>query len=335
MNSERFVFLDGLRGIAAAAVLGMHASVVFGLSATLPNAGLAVDFFFCLSGFVIASAYDSKIVSKLTLPAFAWRRLVRLYPMILIGSVLGTLAAISTHTPRSIVVMGIAAVFIAPLPGALAYPLNLPIWSLFFEGAANAAYGIERRRLPAWALASVAAVAGFSLVGLVALSHHLTGFGVGGKAFVAGAPRVAYPFILGVLIVRTGTWRRMVSLSPWVIALGLSMVLLAPTSSWVFQATMVGAGLPVVVMLGASARKDQFSAAWSLLGRLSYPLYLVHMPVLEITRLTMVGYSPALVAVVGCFSAAAVAYACLVLFDEPVRRWLASLSISRPSAAGA
>ena len=49
---------------------------------------LAVDFFFVLSGYVIGYAYDDRW-DKMSLGAFAKRRLIRLHPMLVIGSIFG------------------------------------------------------------------------------------------------------------------------------------------------------------------------------------------------------------------------------------------------------
>ena len=58
-----YLILDGLRGVAAVMVVGLH---IFEAHSTSPldqiiNHGyLAVDFFFVLSGFVIGYAYDDR-----------------------------------------------------------------------------------------------------------------------------------------------------------------------------------------------------------------------------------------------------------------------------------
>ena len=49
---------------------------------------LAVDFFFVLSGFVIGYAYDDRW-GKMTTWGFFKRRLVRLHPMVVFGTVIG------------------------------------------------------------------------------------------------------------------------------------------------------------------------------------------------------------------------------------------------------
>ena len=49
---------------------------------------LAVDFFFMLSGFVIAYAYDDRW-TRMTQWEFYKRRLIRLQPMVIMGSLIG------------------------------------------------------------------------------------------------------------------------------------------------------------------------------------------------------------------------------------------------------
>ena len=59
-----FAVLDGMRGIAAICVVIFHFSemVIWDYSKLWIGHGfLAVDFFFCLSGFVLGYAYDDRI----------------------------------------------------------------------------------------------------------------------------------------------------------------------------------------------------------------------------------------------------------------------------------
>src|ERR1700761_6004380 len=76
--------LDGLRGVAAIAVMLHHFRPL-----TAPwlfaHGYLAVDLFFLLSGFVIAHAYDARFRKGLGVPAFLVIRLIRLWPMIAFG----------------------------------------------------------------------------------------------------------------------------------------------------------------------------------------------------------------------------------------------------------
>src|SRR6478735_706593 len=63
-KKQHFEILDGLRGVAALAVVIFHFMewVYTDPSRNFIGHGfLAVDFFFCLSGFVIGYAYDNRI----------------------------------------------------------------------------------------------------------------------------------------------------------------------------------------------------------------------------------------------------------------------------------
>jgi peptidoglycan/LPS O-acetylase OafA/YrhL len=92
MRSERFVFIDGLRGFAALAVLGFHfylggplhsalQSTVPGIVDVLLSHGyLGVEVFFVLSGFVIAHSVRGHSITRGFVARFALRRALRLDP---------------------------------------------------------------------------------------------------------------------------------------------------------------------------------------------------------------------------------------------------------------
>ena len=90
-SKPRYEILDGLRGVAAVLVVLFHIFETYskGPAYQIINHGyLAVDFFFVLSGFVIGYAYDDRW-DKMTTWGFFKRRLVRLHPMVIMGSVIG------------------------------------------------------------------------------------------------------------------------------------------------------------------------------------------------------------------------------------------------------
>lgn len=85
-TKQHFEILDGLRGIAAISVVIFHFMefVVPDYNKSfIAHAYLAVDFFFCLSGFVIAYAYDNKL-KNLGNTLFFKLRLIRLHPLVVI-----------------------------------------------------------------------------------------------------------------------------------------------------------------------------------------------------------------------------------------------------------
>ncbi|MDA4698732.1 acyltransferase, partial [Enterobacter hormaechei] len=87
-SKKHYEILDGLRGIAAIMVAMLHILEIFSggyhTKLMINHGYLAVDFFFLLSGFVIAHAYDDRW-NKMTIGQFFKRRLIRLHPLIIAG----------------------------------------------------------------------------------------------------------------------------------------------------------------------------------------------------------------------------------------------------------
>lgn len=84
-TKRHFLALDGLRGVAALAVVTFHfMEILIGNYSKLwiGHGWLAVDFFFCLSGFVMGYAYDHRL-ERMGLWAFLKVRLTRLHPLVI------------------------------------------------------------------------------------------------------------------------------------------------------------------------------------------------------------------------------------------------------------
>ena len=92
-SKPRYEILDGLRGVAAVLVVAYHLFETYyhgGPDQPINHGYLAIDFFFVLSGFVIGYAYDDRW-GKMSTWNFFKRRLVRLHPMVIFGTLLGAL----------------------------------------------------------------------------------------------------------------------------------------------------------------------------------------------------------------------------------------------------
>ena len=104
-GKEHFEVLDGLRGSAAILIVIFHVfNYSFGWDTPLSlmhHAYLAVDFFFGLSGFVVAYAYDDRWTRMSTFQFFRIR-LIRLHPLVLIGATLGLLGYLLDPFGKSI-----------------------------------------------------------------------------------------------------------------------------------------------------------------------------------------------------------------------------------------
>jgi len=344
MNSEQkahFLFLDGMRGVAALAVVWFHVSHIYNLTYKPEQATLAVDFFFVLSGFVIACAYERRLLSnQIDLREFIGKRTLRLYPMILLGSILGTASTLFVLPAHGnwaqTLVYGASAALLLPigiLSGAFAFPVNTPVWSLFFEVIANVAYAAERLRIKLSNPIQIALVvlSGLVLLTLLKVVGTVVHFGVVGSVqFLAGFVRVTYPFLAGVLAFRLVLPRLRTRLPTYLLAAVLAAALLVPIakSSWAYEAFMIIVVFPVIVALGAKARSTAIAdRVWKLAGRLSYPLYLVHMPILMaaerlLSAASMDAGARNGLALVTVAVSVALAYIVLIFYDEPIRAWL-------------
>lgn len=81
--------LDGLRGVAALSVVVMHRHVWFGLEGWLAHGYLAVDFFFMLSGYVMARTYEQRLSEGYGAWRFMAARYRRLWPVMALGTLFG------------------------------------------------------------------------------------------------------------------------------------------------------------------------------------------------------------------------------------------------------
>ena len=91
-SKPHYEILDGLRGVAAVMVVIFHLFEAHAggshLTQIINHGYLAVDFFFMLSGFVIGYAYDDRW-NRMTVGTFFKRRIIRLHPMVIMGSIVG------------------------------------------------------------------------------------------------------------------------------------------------------------------------------------------------------------------------------------------------------
>ncbi len=82
-DGGRFAALDSLRGVAAIGVAAyhIHSEGLLFNSALVRSGWLWVDFFFVLSGFVIAASYGERLASGFAVRRFMLLRLGRIYPL--------------------------------------------------------------------------------------------------------------------------------------------------------------------------------------------------------------------------------------------------------------
>lgn len=376
-TKPHYELLDGLRGVAAILVLIYHIFEGFafaestngegsGLITTLNHGHIAVDFFFILSGFVISYAYDDRW-GKMSLGGFFKRRLIRLHPMLIMGAVIGVISFLLTGcqqwsgevTPISWVMIALLlTIFMVPaLPGlpyevrgnGEMFPLNGPMWSLFFEYIGNILYALVIRRLSTKLLAVLTAILGvlhtWIFVGdLSGYDSVGIGWTIDTINFWGGLVRMLFPFTMGMLLARTFKPRE-VKGAFWICSAMLVAVFAVPyivksgaiSLNSLYEVVCIAVIFPFIVWLGACGKGgDNYTGRINnFLGELSYPLYIVHYPIMYIfykwlieNRCYTLGDTLGLSALV-VLSSVALAYACLKLYDEPVRKWLARKYIQK------
>ena len=231
-SKPRYEILDGLRGVAALMVIIFHCFEtyipVFGTQ--IVNHGyLAVDFFFALSGFVIGYAYDDRW-DRMTTWGFFKRRLTRLHPMVIAGTIIGAALFFfagsafpdTLKTPlwkfALCLVMGLLMIPCGPGLDIRGWgemnSFNGPNWSLTLEYCGNILYAFVFRHLPKIALAILCIICAFFTLDLT-LGWDVFGFfpdgpqytviggwSLTGQQLYVGFTRLRYPFLCGLLISR-------------------------------------------------------------------------------------------------------------------------------------
>lgn len=358
-----YEMLDALRGVAALMVVWYHVFEGFafakgdGVITGLNHGYLAVDFFFMLSGFVIAYAYDSRWHTTLKLKGFFARRLVRLHPMVLLSAVIGAIAFSlqggvqwdGSHIATSTLMLALLCTmfFVPALPGSRIevrgngemFPLNGPSWSLFFEYIGNILYALVLRRLSTRALSIVVVLLGAGLACFaITDAASYTSIGVGwtldGVNFGGGLLRLLFPFSMGMLLSRR--FKPMKISGAFLICSLILVALMAvpyiPACggvhlNGVYEMVCVITIFPIIVIMGASAGVDSGNKVYSFLGGISYPLYIIHYPVMYLFYAWLIDEETYTLAetwhvVVPMFvGLVIVAHLLLRYYDEPVRRF--------------
>jgi len=360
-SKPHYQILDGLRGVAAVIVVLFHileAHAMGNRTEQIINHGyLAVDFFFLLSGFVISYAYDDRW-GKMSLNDFFLRRIIRLHPMIIVGSLIGALMFYFQDSEvlgmnisevpvgRMLIVMLIGCTLI-PVGKGLdvrgwneMHPLNGPAWSLFFEYIANIAYALVLRRLSNVILFVLAVLAAcFTLHHLLT---HSNGDMIGGWTIdnplqlKIGFTRLAYPFLAGLLLARVVKLRFINNAFP-ITAIFLTILLAMPRvgvkdevwQNGLYDALCILILFPLIIWLGAggNVKGERPKRFCKFLGDISYPIYITHYPLIYTYTAWVANGDRTLeqcwlYASLTFVGSVAVAYGTMKIYDIPVREWL-------------
>ena len=336
-----------------------------GIIRVLNHGHIAVDFFFILSGFVISYAYDDRW-KKMSTWQFFKRRLIRLHPMLVMGAIIGTMAFAfvgfekwdGTTAPMGWVMTAmLLTMFMIPAVPGVPYevrgngemfPLNGPAWSLFFEYIGNIIYALIIRRLSTKMIALLTVISGclhaWFFVGNIS-GYDMVGVGwtIDDINFWGGLVRMLFPFTMGMLLARTFKPCKIKG-AFWICSIMLIALFSVPyipsagniSMNSLYEVICIATIFPFIVWVGACGISSGKTAKINRqLGEISYPLYIVHYPIMYIFYAWLIEkkyytlqdcWEMALIVVV---SSILLAFICLKLYDEPVRRWLSRKFIKR------
>jgi len=337
-GSDRLLTLDAMRGIAAICVMVTHVNVP-GTPHLVGSGYLAVDFFFLLSGLVIAKTYGERLTSGLSFARFAAVRAIRIYPLYVVGFALGFVRCLGEMvldrpdklSAAQLAVSTVFEPFLLPSPTSTGlFLLNGPAWSLFFELAINIVYALLLVRCSTRVLVAVAAACGALLV-YVAMSHGSLNVGQSWATFHGGTARVGFSFVMGVIFARlrwpsgrdTG-----LALIPMALLVLVLVVHPAVENRAAYDLVAVLVAAPLLVGLGAVfGPMPSLQRISRLLGELSYPIYAVHYPFLWIFGYASKKAGLPSVVWIPLFFAAVICTAWLLnkYWDVPIRRRLTAL----------
>ncbi|AXY23699.1 O-acetyltransferase OatA [Komagataeibacter saccharivorans] len=337
---HHYAALDGVRGFAALSVMIYHLGHWLGVPGLAVNSGLAVDLFFCLSGYVLSLSYGQRMTGPKALSTgqFFYRRLVRLMPVIIVATAIGAIYVMARgYLNGALIPHG--ALFLAvilaltnlpyldaphAIGGPQVFPLNGPQYSLFLELFINLFWWLTRRMDQRY-LAPVLIVLCIPALYMYGLGGDIPG------TFWIGLPRVGASFFIGVALYRFAPvvppfltrpymfvlcMGGMVFLFFWPAEIPRGMVMI-----WIVLFS------PLLVISGARVRLSPGLARLSLWGgEISYPLYALHYPVFcwvnglfqAMTHKRMPGVEMPLIGIL----AVLVSFAVLKGIDEPVRAFL-------------
>jgi len=356
-TKPHYNILDGLRGIAALTVVCFHIFEAYATSHVdqeINHGYLAVDFFFILSGFVVGYAYDDRW-NTMTVKNFIKRRFIRLHPMVVAGAVIGAIMfyfqgcatwdVSKVSAPRLFVATFINACLIPATPShevrgvGEMFPLNGPSWSLFFEYLGTILYALFIRKLPTKALSILVLLAGCGLATFAIWGPYgdiCAGFALTEDNIIGGSLRLLFSFSAGLLLSRIFKPIQ-VKGAFWIGSLAIIILLAIPRiggaeNLWMnglYDTLCFAVFFPLLVYLGASGKTTDAVTirVCKTLGDISYPLYMVHYPFIYLyyawVKNENLSFSQswpgALALLIGSI---VLAYLCLKLYDEPVRKFL-------------
>ena len=287
---NRYETLDGLRGVAAIGVMFFHLSII-GLPIAY-HGYLAVDFFFMLSGFVMSHAYETKL-SSVRFSTFLTLRLIRIFPLSVFGLLLGSLYFLLRNVSQNSsaysygdILLGtgfniflLPKPWMTPAPTDTIFPSNTPLLSLSLEMLINFVWALYFFRARSTTLMSIIVVSGSAFV-YFTINHHTADIGATWPTYLGGLSRAVFGFFAGSMIWRSRVQPDKPSLYAVLPFLVLVGIIFAPDLGPFFDVVVVVTVFPAIIFIASCTGHRSKIGAFNFLGNISFPLYVVHVPLL-------------------------------------------------------
>lgn len=297
---------------------------------------------------------------------FFKRRLIRLHPMVIFGALTGVclfyytgdielFGKVDSAPWWMVLVQALLLICMIPLPASMDIrgwgeltSIDGPVWTLMFEYVANILYALIFRHLGKIALGVCVAFCALltadcclhlNLWGLLESDWNsysvVGGFYLNPEHTYIGFVRLLYPFLAGLLLSRIGKTVKLGNRGFLVASLLLLAVLCVPILGGgnklvdgIYQLCVILIVFPLILAVGAGSRLKGSGRLCMWLGRISFPLYITHYPLIYMhtswaqRHLDAALGTHIMVAVCTVIIAVGLAWAALKLYDEPVRKWL-------------
>jgi len=292
-SAEHFVALDSLRGVSASIVVLFHVEGDAAIKSipVITNGFLFVDFFFVLSGFVIAASYQNKIIEGYSISKFVLLRLGRLYPLhlfmlaayLVIATAKYFSGSASNYTPLQFFSSVLLLQAWEPHSGTDLNPWNPPSWSISAEFwtyliFAMSCFVFKRRSLTAFSALIILSIPILLFASDRAMNVCFSGSGIA---------RCVYGFSFGVIAysIWQTTWLASI-MKTWGLAtiaeaacIAASLTIVAVTGSskfGLFCPVVFSATVVVFAYQAGAISRLLLTSPFVLIGTLSYSIYMTH-----------------------------------------------------------
>lgn len=286
---ERYDVLQSCRGLLACVVVVYHMTALTHGYSLVRGAYTAVEFFFVLSGFVIAAAYGQKVRTAGGLGAYVVRRIGRLYPLHLVLLLVWLGIEVAKLRSGQPAFQGptswgafIQNLFLVQAFGPDSISWNYPAWSISVELWANLAAGcllLAFGRFWRWGVAAALAL----LLGFWAVVLNVSfGPGQGEIDILINDADYVFGFFAGMLAHEAHLALKRWGLRwPWgfdLIAVAATVFMFRYAADFPYFAKPLAFCAVVLILAG-----ERGPVAWVLkrgpllrLGEISYSVYLTH-----------------------------------------------------------